>query len=125
MARTLQRRFGASGKAFIYKGECLTPCDLCELQRLCELGDLQFFTPDLSYLGNTQVLRGTVTAPERVRSSSSSKMGRDHLPARKQGAQSYVLGTTPWCTGQLWPFMVGHRCLLARGPQTRPNPCAL
>ena len=88
MARTLHVD-GASGKAFIYKGDA-DPAIYAN-PTAAQLGDLHFHS-DLSYLGNTQVLEATVTHPERVRSSSSSKWGGTTYRAQ-QGAQSYVLGT--------------------------------
>ena len=88
MARTLHVD-GNSGKAYIYKGE-VAPATYAN-PSATQLGDLHFHS-DLSYLGNTQVLEATVTHPERVRSSSSSKWGGTTYRTR-QGAQSYVLGT--------------------------------
>ena len=88
MARTLHVD-GASGKAFMYKGDA--PPATYANPSAAQLGDLHFHS-DLSYLGNTQVLEATITHPERVRSSSSSKWGGTSYRTQ-QGAQSYVLGT--------------------------------
>jgi hypothetical protein len=88
MARTLHVD-GNSGKAFIYKGDAAP--SIYASPAATQLGDLHFHS-DLSYLGNTQVLEATITHPERVRSSSSSKWGGTTYRTR-QGAQSYVLGT--------------------------------
>ena len=88
MARTLHVD-GNSGKAFIYKGDA--PPATYANPSAAQLGDLHFHS-DLSYLGNTQVLEATITHPERVRSSSSSKWGGTTYRAQ-QAAQSYVLGT--------------------------------
>jgi hypothetical protein len=88
MARTLHVD-GTSGKAYIYKGDA-DPAVYAS-PTPAQLGDLHFHS-DLSYLGNTQILEATITHPERVRSSSSSKWGGTTYRTR-QGAQSYVLGT--------------------------------
>jgi len=88
MARTLHVD-GNSGKAYIYKGE-VAPATYAN-PSATQLGDLHFHS-DLSYLGNTQVLEATITHPERVRSSSSSKWGGTTYRTR-QGTQSFVLGT--------------------------------
>jgi hypothetical protein len=88
MSRTLHVN-GTSGKAYIYKGEA-APATYAS-PTPAQLGDLHFHS-DLSYLGNTQFLEATITHPERVRSSSSSKWGGTTYRTR-QGSQSYVLGT--------------------------------
>jgi len=80
---------GSTGKVFIYKGDAAP--SVYASPSAAQLGDLHFHS-DLSYLGNTQVLEATVTHPERVRSSSSSKWGGTTYRTR-QGTQSFVLGT--------------------------------
>ena len=88
MPRTLHAD-GSTGKVFIYKGDAAP--SVYASPSAAQLGDLHFHS-DLSYLGNTQVLEATVTHPERVRSSSSSKWGGTTYRTR-QGTQSFVLGT--------------------------------
>jgi len=88
MSRTLHAD-GSTGKVFIYKGDAAP--SVYASPSAAQLGDLHFHS-DLSYLGNTQVLEATVTHPERVRSSSSSKWGGTTYRTR-QGTQSFVLGT--------------------------------
>jgi len=87
MARTLHAD-GTTGKVYIYKGEA-EPAAYAN-PTSTQLGDLHFHS-DLSYLGNTQVLEATITHPERVRSSSSSKWGGTTYRAQ-QGTQTHVLG---------------------------------
>jgi hypothetical protein len=87
MARTLHAD-GTTGKVYIYKGDA-DPA-LYASPTPAQLGDLHFHS-DLSYLGNTQVLDATITHPERVRSSSSSKWGGTTYRAQ-QGTQIYTLG---------------------------------
>ena len=88
MARTLHAD-GTTGKVYIYQGDA--PPATYAAPTAAQLGDLHFHS-DLSYLGNTQVLEATITHPERLRSSSSSKWGGTTYRAQ-QGTQSYVLGT--------------------------------
>lgn len=88
MSRTLHAD-GSTGKVFIYKGDAAP--SVYASPSAAQLGDLHFHS-DLSYLGNTQVLEATVTHPEQVRSSSSSKWGGTTYRTR-QGTQSFVLGT--------------------------------
>jgi len=88
MSRTLHAD-GTTGKVFIYKGDA-DPASFAS-PTPAQLGDLHFHS-DLSYLGNTQVLEATITHPERVRSSSSSKWGGTTYRT-SQGTQSFVLGT--------------------------------
>jgi len=88
MVRTLHAD-GSNGKVYIYKGDADPAIYATPLP--AQLGNLHFHS-DLSYLGNTQVLEATVTHPERVRSSSSSKWSGTTYRTR-QGTQSFVLGT--------------------------------
>lgn len=103
MSKTLYVN-GISGKSYIYEGS-VDPSTF-ENPSAGQIGSL-YFHSDLSYLGTTTVLTGTITFPERIPNTtytSGSKGGTGwYTYNTTYGEASYAFGSNPF--GAIKPFI--------------------
>lgn len=95
---------GTNGKSYIYEGS-EDPSTFAN-PTAAQLGSL-YFHSDLSYLGSTTIVSGTITFPERIPNntySSGSKGGTGWYTYQvTYGEESYALGSNPF--GSIKPFI--------------------